>query len=88
MTTFSRPAEWETMLPATRGISHRSTTSSRRPGKAIEGSVAYDLAEISSCKDCGFMTRATGTGYPHGVRWTSRDGVHVKVDCVGREVPS
>ena len=63
MITISRPGEWDHLVPATRGISHRSTTSSRLPGKSIEGSVNYDLARIIPCEDCGGMRRASP--YPH-----------------------
>jgi len=84
--TYSRESDWAHLQPATQGISHRSTTSSRRPGKAIEGTVHYRIAAVSPCPDCGGLTYETATGYPHGVRWVRLGDRHAKVDCVGREI--
>lgn len=69
------------------GVSHRSTTSSRLPGKAIEGAVHYRIARVVECADCGGMMRETFTGYPHGVRFDQKSPRPRLIDCVGREVP-
>lgn len=84
MITTSHPGEWDALMPATRGVSHRSTTSSRHPGRAIEGSVSYALARIGRCESCGFMRRLST--HPHAPHWTLRGGRHVQVDCAGNEV--
>lgn len=78
--TTSRASDWDALIPATRGVSHRSTTSSRRPGKAIEGMVHYDVRQVVRCPDCGFMRFEFGG--PHAPRWQCDR----QVDCVGREV--
>ena len=82
--TISRPGEWDAILPATRGNSHRSTTSSRHPGKAIEGNVSYEISHITTCEDCGSARRVSP--HPHSPRWVKRAGVHMQIDCAGREV--
>ena len=84
--TISRPGEWDAILPATRGVSHRSTTSSRHPGRAIEGSVSYELHRIAPCLLCGGLRRVSTN--PLSPRWVTREGHHVKVDCAGTEVSS
>lgn len=85
--TTSRPGDWDRLAPATTGVSHRSTTSSRLPGKAIEGTVHYRIARVVECSDCGGMMRETFTGYPHGVRWNLKSSVPQLIDCIGRVVP-
>ena len=83
MTTTSRPADWDAAYGPETGVSHRSTTSSRFPGRAIEGSVTYVLERIVPCPDCGVMRRASP--YPHAPRWVRADvGTWRQVDCVGR----
>lgn len=79
--TVSRESDWSGILHAARGVSHRSTTSSRRPGKAIEGTVSYEVGSIVRCPDCGFMRRAHPG--PHAPRLTADNR---RVDCAGREV--
>lgn len=62
--------------------SHRQTTSSRRPGRLIEGSVqraATPTRRLEICSKCG-SSRWSGDG-PHAVRW-NRDFT-AQVDCVG-----
>lgn len=85
MITISRPSDWtdifaRTAAAPTTGVSHRSTTSSRHPGRAIEGNVHYRISEIVRCVDCGGMRRSSTN--PHAPRW--QDGK--QVDCAGREV--
>jgi len=86
--TISRPGDWDTVVQPKHGLSHRSTTSSRLPGRAIEGTVHYRIAAVVPCPDCGTYMHETFTGYPHGVRWVLDGDRHTKVDCVGREVHS
>lgn len=81
MTTSSNPSEWDAIVPASRGVSHRSTTSSRHPGRTFEGSVNYEVRRITQCPDCGFM-RLAGLG-PHAPRLNARREL---VDCAGRPV--
>lgn len=61
-------------------LSHRNTTSSRRPGRAIEGTVRTTAPRLVKCLDCGH--HRYNLGGAHSPHW--RDGV--LVDCVGREV--
>lgn len=77
--TSNWATDWDAVLPATRGVSHRSTTSSRLPGKAIEGSVAYGIARIVACLDCGTLRRDLGG--PHAPRFNHQGQL---VDCAGR----
>jgi hypothetical protein len=87
MTTYNhRPLDADD-LKATHVASHRSTTSSRRPGVAIEGTVRRELVQLARCPDCPGHPKRFGTG-PHAPRWVVRDGRHVKVDCAGREIPN
>lgn len=65
--------------------SHRQTTSSRRPGKLIEGDVKRTLKptrKLEPCPHCG-ATR-WNDDEPHAPRW-SADGTG-KVDCIGQPV--
>ena len=65
--------------------SHRQTTSSRRPGRLIEGSVhraATPTRRLEICPKCG-SSRWASEG-PHAVRW-NRDFT-AQVDCVGQPV--
>lgn len=66
-------------MPAARRVSHRSTTSSRRPGKAIEGTVHYEVRQVVQCPACGSMR--FDLGGPHAPR-LGKDGR--QVDCIGR----
>lgn len=84
MITTSRPADWDVAFGPETGVSHRSTTSSRYPGRAIEGSVHYELVRMVPCADCGVMRRASP--YPHAPRWVFQGSEWLQVDCVGRAV--
>lgn len=79
--TTNWAAEWDAVLPASRGVSHRSTTSSRRPGKAIEGTVHYEVLSIVRCEACGSMRY--NLGGPHSPRYGDDGRV---VDCLGRPI--
>lgn len=79
--TSSWASEWDAIMPASRGVSHRSTTSSRRPGKAIEGTVHYEVRQVVPCPACGSMR--LDLGGPHAPRYGKEGRV---VDCVGRVV--
>lgn len=63
--------------------SHRHTTSSRRPGVDIAGTVRVRFAALSVCDGCKALRYGSG---PHSPHWITRDGRHVQVDCAGREV--
>lgn len=78
MVTSSNAAEWDAVLPATRGLSHRSTTSSRLPGRVLEGTVSYEVHQVVRCPNCGFMRRDLGG--PHAPRLNARLEL---VDCGG-----
>jgi hypothetical protein len=84
MITTSKEYEWDHIYPPTRGVSHRSTTSSRHPGRAIEGSVGYVLVQQTTCPDCGGIRRASLN--PHAPRWKRIPGGWMQVDCAGRPV--
>ena len=86
MPTENRYAhEWDKVFVSHRVVvSHRSTTSSRRPGRAIEGAVTYAAGSVGLCLDCGCTRRIGDT--PHAPRIERRNGRHVRVDCAGREV--
>lgn len=82
--TTSRPSEWDSVLPATTGKSHRATTSSRHPGRVFEGTVTYQVAQVVPCEKCGRPRRASV--HPHSVL-VHREGERtVRRDCVGDEV--
>lgn len=78
LVTFA--ADWSDILPAEVGHSHRSTTSSRRPGVAIVGTVAYRITRLAECPHCGVLRRISAG--PHAPRYV--DGR--RVDCRGVEV--
>ncbi|PZR07064.1 MAG: hypothetical protein DI536_28830 [Archangium gephyra] len=80
--TYGYAYEWTNLVPAERGLSHRTTSSSRRPGKAIEGTVNYAVRSIVRCPDCGGWRY--DSPHPHSPHW--RNGV--QVDCIGRELGS
>lgn len=61
-------------------LSHRSTTSSRRPGRAIEGTVRSFTRRLISCEHCG-KSRLDYDG-PHSPQVVMPLG-HVR-DCIGR----
>ncbi|MFZ5440436.1 MAG: hypothetical protein ACOZQL_10530 [Myxococcota bacterium] len=61
-------------------LSQRATTSSRHPGKVFTGAV-HATVRRGVCPKCGGQWRG-GDG-PHSPRWSTRDGQHVQVDCVG-----
>lgn len=83
--TTSRPSEWDQLLPATVGHSHRSTTSSRHPGRAFEGTVNYEIARVVPCAKCGHPRR--DSVHPHSVTLRRVGDRFIRVDCVGQEVP-
>jgi hypothetical protein len=61
--------------------SFRSTTSSRKPGRAIQGTVRVKLVGLVWCSaGCGHRRYASTS--PHAPRW--KDGV--LVDCRGKQV--
>jgi len=59
--------------------SRRSTTSSRLPGKAIEGTVWVLKTKLVRCADCGRLWLG---GEHHAMHW--RQGV--LVNCVGKTI--
>jgi hypothetical protein len=62
--------------------SHRSTTSSRKPGVDIQGTVAVKHAPLVACPNCGGKTTAPGQG--HRVRYVDAPCGHVHlVNCIG-----
>jgi len=68
-------------------LSHRSTTSSRKPGVAIEGAVAIRQARCVRCEKCGGMRLVMNDPHsPHAPRYVVKDGAKVKIDCAGEEV--
>lgn len=77
--TTSWASEWDAVLPATRGVSHRATTSSRLPGRVLEGSVSYDISRVIPCPDCGTLRRDLGG--PHAPHFNHQGRL---VDCAGR----
>lgn len=68
--------------------SNRSTKSSRKPGKAITGTVWTARSEARPCPKCGRLrTVAIGVDPgPHARRY-QRLGSPVIVDCSGEVVP-
>lgn len=73
-------SDWDAILPAEVGLSHRSTTSSRLPGRRIEGVVSYRIARLVECLNCGGLRRISAG--PHAPRYV--DGR--LVDCRGTGV--
>lgn len=57
MTTSNPSYLWDVVPQRTTGVSHRSTTSSRHPGRTFEGTVAYEITRIVLCDRCG-LSRA------------------------------
>lgn len=82
MITTSHPGEWDALGVSSSAVSHRATTSSRLPGKTLEGSVRIELTGIAPCVDCGTMRHVSR--WPHAPRWLAGR----LVDCVGRAVTS
>lgn len=60
--------------------SHRSTTSSRKPGAAITGTVQVELRRLERCAHCDRLWHG---GDVHATHWSSSGEL---VDCVGRPV--
>lgn len=60
--------------------SHRSTTSSRRPGRAIEGTVVSFTRRIVVCALC--LRKRMDFDGPHSLLNTDVQGV--QRDCIGR----
>lgn len=89
-TLFGYPGEWDAYLgrgvTAPVGPSHvtRSTTSSRRPGKRIEGVVVSRGEGVEVCEVCGELRFALGG--VHAPRIVRAGGRFAVVDCSGREV--
>lgn len=75
---FTREAEATSRETLTH--SFRSTTSSRRPGRAIEGTVVTFQRRLITCPHCGGK-RMDYDG-PHGLLNTTTEGV--QRDCIGR----
>lgn len=75
--TRSREAEWDALLPRDVVHSQRSTTSSRLPGKSIEGTVHRDAHRVVDCTGCG--GKRFESSHPHAPRWLAG----VLVDCTG-----
>lgn len=64
--------------------SQRSTTSSRLPGKALEGTVWKQKRQVHACPKCHRLTFAsTETGHVHSPQYRDIGGQHVLVDCTG-----
>lgn len=82
MITRSYAHEWDRITVPEVGHSQRSTTSSRHPGVAIRGTIAYRLTPYVTCEACGRLRRAGP--WPHAPRYLT-DGR--KIDCAGKEVP-
>lgn len=78
--TTNNASAWDQVFAPERGLSHRSTTSSRRPGKAIEGTVSYRVRQIVKCPKCGGFRY--DSPHPHAPRW---EGTR-QVDCEGRPI--
>jgi hypothetical protein len=81
------PSPWDAVFAgrAYAGSDVRHTTSSRRPGVDVVGTVRRRRRQLERCPACGGLTYPLD-GAPHAVRWTERGGQHVRVDCIGREV--
>lgn len=80
--TYSRPADWDLVGLVREQLqpSQRSTTSSRLPGKAIEGTIWSKRAQVIACRDCGHPRRDLGG--PHAPRFLGG----VMVDCMQRPI--
>lgn len=83
--TFGHDADWERVGLSETTASHRSTTSSRLPGRAITGTVRRGRHQVVTCAVCCQPKVDLGPG-AHAPHWESRGGELVQVDCVGREV--
>lgn len=70
-----KPKEPEKTIP-----SHRSTTSSRTPGRVNEGTVQVRVGGLRQCGDCGSVTSAFIPAGQHAVRWRGNE----LVNCIGR----
>lgn len=82
-TTYSHASDWGAKTETK--LSHRSTTSSRTPGRVNQGTVVSEAHTHEPCLLCGGL-KPVGCEY-HAPRLLIRDGKHIRVDCVGREVP-
>lgn len=69
----------------TLAASHRSTTSSRKPGAEVRGVVYRVQPQVFRCEACGSW-RLYGVGRPHSPHFVSRAAGLVLVDCTGAEV--
>lgn len=79
--TFGREYEWNDVL-STSVRSHRSTTSSRHPGKTFEGTVAVQMTPLVKCSRCGGVSRFGDHPARH---FRARRGDAVAwFDCSGR----
>lgn len=70
--------------------SRRHTTSSRKPGVDVQGTVRIVAVPLIRCDNCGTKWRG---GTVHGYRMTGdgsmcEHGVALYVDCVGAPAPS
>lgn len=63
--------------------SHRSTTSSRTPGRVNQGTVWSIASALVRCEDCAVLTTDFVAPGRHGTHW--HDGV--LVNCAGKPVP-
>lgn len=70
--------DWRRALRSDVTASHRSTTSSRRPGAAIEGTVWRPTRQLVTCDKC--HRPRIDLGGPHAPLSVSHG---VKRDCVG-----
>lgn len=61
-------------------ISHRRSTSSRRPGVTFDRPVTIRITRVVPCRSCGGR-RLEGTTGPHSVRSNGRGQL---IDCAGR----
>lgn len=82
-----RPREPSLQVTSVRGVSNRSTTSSRKPGAKISGSVSYLISRVVRCPLCGFFTRsAVSEGQPHAWWWGKVGAAHVRIGCDGKPI--
>jgi hypothetical protein len=61
-------------------VSHRSTTSSRRPGASIEGSVSFQSARLVQCRECPTQMLDYVLPGQHGAHFNAKG---VLVNCAG-----